>query len=57
MSSANGSQLRFERYPIGSFLELAPHHSCASTHQHREIYVLDDDGERITDSWAICKGW
>ena len=57
VTSAHGGPLDFDRYPIGSILAIIPYHSCASTHQHATVHVLADDGETITDSWSICKGW
>ena len=51
------SPLQYARYPIGSLLALAPHHSCASTHQHAEVHVLDDDRTTVIDTWKVCKGW
>ena len=45
-------------------LEILPHHSCASTHQHRKIHIIEtDDNDRkieeqaVMDSWEICDGW
>ena len=51
------SPLDYAAYPIGSILEIAPHHSCAATHQHATIHVLEDDGATVGESWRICKGW
>ena len=54
----DGSPLNFESYPIGTILEVAPHHSCAATHQHAECHVVRDEfSGLILDSWPICKGW
>lgn len=55
VESADGAPLDFSRYPIGSMLQLLPYHSCAATHQHRKINVVDNG--RITAQWNICKGW
>jgi D-serine deaminase-like pyridoxal phosphate-dependent protein len=57
VASADGSPLDFARYPIGSLLALAPFHSCASTHQHAVVHVLDEDRRTIVDEWKVCKGW
>ena len=37
MTSVDGSPLDFRRYPIEAILAILPHHSCASTHQHRQV--------------------
>ena len=58
MTSADGAPLDFRRYPIGALLlRIAPHHSCASTHQHRSVNVLGADGDTVVEEWKICKGW
>ena len=54
VTSTDGSALEFEKYPIGSMLQIAPFHSCASTHQHAKVHVLDGEG-RLSE-WSICKG-
>ena len=56
---ADGSSpLDYDRYPIGSLLELLPHHSCASTHQHTKVHVLSgEDGRTVEKVWEVCKGW
>ena len=57
-TTRDGSPLNFESYPIGTILEVAPHHSCAATHQHAECHVVRDEfSGLILDSWPICKGW
>ena len=56
VTTADGAPLEYAKYPIGSFLEIAPHHSCASTQQHQHVHVLDADGA-LEGSWRICKGW
>ncbi|KAH8061689.1 D-serine ammonia-lyase [Aureococcus anophagefferens] len=58
ITTRDGSPLNFESYPIGTILEVAPHHSCAATHQHAECHVVRDEfSGLILDSWPICKGW
>ena len=57
VTTRDGTALDYSAYPIGSLLEIAPFHSCASTHQHGKVHILDDDGHTIIDSWEICKGW
>ena len=61
VTSVDGSPLDFGRHPIGSLLQLKPWHSCAATHQHREVHVVDGPAltseSKIIDTWRICKGW
>mmetsp|Transcript_11410 Transcript_11410/g.37689 ORF Transcript_11410/g.37689 Transcript_11410/m.37689 type:complete len:392 (-) Transcript_11410:932-2107(-) len=57
VTSVDGAPLDFRRYPIGALLRIAPHHSCASTHQHRSVNVLGADGDTVVEEWKICKGW
>lgn len=57
VTTKDGSPIDFDKFPIGTILEIAPHHSCASTHQHAAVDVVDDDGDTILATWAICKGW
>ena len=58
VTTVDGAPIDFERYPIGSLLALAPWHSCASTHQHAHVHVLEDEAaHEVAEVWAICKGW
>ena len=58
VTSADGAPIDYARYPIGSFLEIAPYHSCASTHQHGHVHVLETAASReVSEVWRICKGW
>merc|ERR1711920_14645 len=41
VEAADGKPLDFNKYPIDSILRLLPWHSCASTHQHTHVHVLD----------------
>ena len=53
----DGAPLDYSRYPIGTILALAPFHSCASTHQHATVHVLEQDRCSIVEEWKVCKGW
>ena len=64
VETSDGSPINFDNFPIGTILEILPHHSCASTHQHRKIHIIEtDDNDRkieeqtVMDSWEICDGW
>jgi D-serine deaminase-like pyridoxal phosphate-dependent protein len=45
------------RYPIGSILQIVPHHSCAATKAHRVMHAVEADNDTIVDSYEICHGW
>jgi len=55
VESSDGSPLDFSRYPIGSILRMLPWHSCASTHQHTFVHVLEDG--KVVDCWKQVRGW
>ena len=55
VSTADGSPLDFAALPVGALLAFAPHHSCATGHNHQTIKVLE--GGRIVDEFEGCKGW
>jgi D-serine deaminase-like pyridoxal phosphate-dependent protein len=55
VSTKDGTPLDFEALPVGSLLCFAPHHSCATGHNHQTIKVLE--GGRIVDEYDVCKGW
>ena len=58
VTSADGSPLDYARYPIGGMLRILPYHSCAATHQHALVHVLEDDrASSVSETWRICKGW
>lgn len=55
IESADGSPLDFSRYPIGSILRVLPYHSCASTHQHTHVNVIEDG--KLVGRWQQVRGW
>ena len=55
VSTADGNPLDFAALPVGALLAFAPHHSCATGHNHQTIKVLE--GGRIVDEYDVCKGW
>lgn len=56
VGSKDGSPLDFSLYPIGYIFRILPWHSCAATHQHTQVHVLDDEG-RPSDTWSQVRGW
>ena len=58
VTSIDGTPIPFDKYPIGCLLQLSPYHSCATTHQHRFIHILEnEDSTHVRHTWSICKGW
>lgn len=55
VTSADNGALDFTKYPIGSVLQVIPWHSCASTHQHTAVHVLDQG--RLVARWQQVRGW
>ena len=56
ITTVDGAPIDYAHYPIGSFLELLPHHSCAAAHQHASLFVVDDD-DRVVAEWQRARGW
>jgi len=63
VSTIDGSPVDFSQYPVGSFLQLIPFHSCAAAHQHHSLHVVDGGSETLSDEsvvvneWVRCRGW
>lgn len=53
--SADGAPLDFSRYPVGHVLKVLPWHSCAATHQHRAVHVVEDG--KLVGQWEQVRGW
>ena len=53
MTTRDGSELDFTKYPIGSFLRLLPWHSCAVAHQHASLFVVGDDEDVGVEEWGF----
>lgn len=56
VTTKDGSEIDFGKYPVGKILKILPWHSCASIHQHRRVYVVDEE-ERVVDEWECADGW
>jgi D-serine deaminase-like pyridoxal phosphate-dependent protein len=56
-AAEHGTPLDYDRYPIGSILELLPYHSCAAVKMHDQMHVLDEDGKTLRGAYNICRGW
>eukprot|EP00929_Paragymnodinium_shiwhaense_P038512 TRINITY_DN20338_c0_g1_i1.p1 TRINITY_DN20338_c0_g1~~TRINITY_DN20338_c0_g1_i1.p1 ORF type:complete len:390 (-),score=96.72 TRINITY_DN20338_c0_g1_i1:350-1519(-) len=56
VGSADGNKLDFSKYPIGTILRVLPWHSCASSHQHTSVHVLDEAGKPV-ERWQHVRGW
>ena len=64
VETSDGSPINFDNFPIGTILEILPYHSCAATHQHRKIHIIENsdshckiEEQNIMECWDICDGW
>ena len=64
VETSDGSPIDFDNFPIGTILEIFPYHSCAATHQHRKIHIIENNNrhdkieeQNVMDCWDICDGW
>uniref|UniRef100_A0A7S3Y415 D-serine dehydratase-like domain-containing protein n=1 Tax=Heterosigma akashiwo TaxID=2829 RepID=A0A7S3Y415_HETAK len=46
-------------YPVGTLLQVLPHHACAATAAHAEARAVAPDGETLLEGgpWPIVRGW
>ncbi|XP_048590495.1 D-threo-3-hydroxyaspartate dehydratase isoform X2 [Nematostella vectensis] len=55
-SSNESEALDFEKYPIGSFLEIIPYHACATAYMHHKYFIRENG--KIVDEWIPHhQGW
>ncbi|HKJ44191.1 MAG TPA: alanine racemase [Balneolales bacterium] len=47
--------IQFSNYPIGSFLEIIPNHSCLTAALFPVYHVVDND--QVLDEWKPVRGW
>jgi len=57
VTTIDGSPLPFERYPIGSQLRILPNHACMTAAAHDGYFVIDAEGEAVSNLWPRCHGW
>lgn len=55
LQSNNGEKIDFDKFPLGSRLNLYPFHSCATAGMHRVYYI--HSGGKIVGTWKPCSGW
>lgn len=55
VSTADGSPIDFEAFPVGTVLAFVPYHSCAAGHCHPSLLVLEDG--LVLRELEVAKGW
>ena len=57
VSTKDGQALDYGKYPIGTVLAFAPFHSCASTHCHPDMALIDPASGKVTSRISRASGW
>jgi D-serine deaminase-like pyridoxal phosphate-dependent protein len=47
--------ITFEKFPVGSFLQVIPNHSCLTAALFAKYHVVETN--RIVDEWLPTRGW
>lgn len=47
--------LDFEKYPVGSLLQIIPNHSCLTAALFPKYHVVEED--QVVDEWTPMRGW
>ena len=47
--------LAFEKFPVGSLLQIIPNHSCLTAALFAKYHVVADD--QVVDEWTPMRGW
>jgi len=47
--------ITFEKFPVGSFLQVIPNHSCLTAALFAKYHVIETN--RIVDEWLPIRGW
>jgi len=47
--------LAFEKYPVGSLLQIIPNHSCLTAALFPKYHVAEED--QVVDEWTPMRGW
>ena len=56
LASRSGAPAPFERFPIGSRVQVLPNHICMTAAAHDRYYVTDTTPQ-VTQVWDRCNGW
>ena len=51
-----GTDIDFDRFPVGTLLRVLPNHACATAAQHGAYRVVDSNGHQV-DRWKRFRGW
>jgi len=55
VTTVNGEQLNYKKYPLGSMLFMYPWHSCATAAMYPEHKILEENA--VVGEWRPCRGW
>ncbi len=47
--------IAFQEFPVGSFLQIIPNHSCLTAALFPEYHVVENN--RVIDCWIPARGW
>jgi D-serine deaminase-like pyridoxal phosphate-dependent protein len=47
--------IAFEKFPVGSLLQIVPNHSCLTAALFPKYHVVENG--RIVDEWTPMRGW
>ena len=56
ITTIDGSDIDFDKFPIGSRLRILPNHSCMTAGAY-DTYNIVDSGQEIVETWERCNGW
>ena len=52
----NSKQIEFDKFPIGSVLELVQYHSC-DTAARFDVYYVHDEKNIVVEEWKPTRCW
>jgi D-serine deaminase-like pyridoxal phosphate-dependent protein len=47
--------IAFEKFPVGSLLQIIPNHSCLTAALYPKYHVVEED--QVVDEWTPIRGW
>lgn len=56
ITTQDGSDFNFERFPIGTKLRILPNHACMTAAAYDAYNIIDNKGH-LLDKWQRCNGW
>lgn len=52
----NGDPIDFDKYPIGTVLELLQYHSCDTAARYG-VYYVHDENDKVIEQWHPTRCW